>query len=169
MFVMSACASPETNPTAAKFPQVQSVVRLANTWGVVVPLSSASAMLHLCRSTGGAVDSFWTPTVQEIEVAERGIEAYVGAHPPPYRLDPDRQTEWSGAYMLGFGRQYVGVTRGTTRFLLINVFETARHTELADRATRQVIQICDGGSNFITVEFNETLGQFSFIDYGGTG
>jgi hypothetical protein len=167
---LGACTSAGNHSAAAQFARAQPVVRTGSAWGVIVPLSSASGMLHLCRSMAGPVDSFWTPSLQEIKAAERGIEAYVGAHPPRYwGLDSHPQTGWTGSYISAFGRQYIGITRGNARFLLINVFEAVRHADIADQATRQVIRICDGGPNFLTIEFNETLGQFSYVDYGGMG
>ncbi|MEO5937551.1 MAG: hypothetical protein ABIQ43_00915 [Sphingomonas sp.] len=72
------------------------------------------------------------------------------------------------AFPKGFGRQYVGVTRGGRRFIYGNFFPFLTMDEFK-YWRRELVLVCDGGRAFFGAEFDVASMKITHIAFNGPG
>jgi hypothetical protein len=128
--------------------------------GRIVPPAAAVAFLCQCsRNMGGPADSYWSPTQENIAELEDNLLFYIRDNPPR-----GRPAHWRDLAL--FGRLYLGVVRGGTRRISVDLFPAA--PDLSEWARETGIgTICDGGSQFFGVEYDVDRHVFTFVAYNG--
>jgi len=127
-----------------------------------VPVANAPAMLSLCRDPLRPADAYWLPTPRDIAELEGRLPAYVRDTAPSHW-----KGRWPGVNLDDYHRQYAGVIRGKTKYIIVNLFDFKFDPRATSTWRREVVNVCDGGWYFMTVEYDAMSQSFVSFSIGG--
>lgn len=102
----------------------------------------------------------WTPSTEQVLVAERGLQAFLATATMEYRPGAPQRI---AARLHHYARQYFGVSAAGRRLLYINCFPA---NSFSDWRTKEVY-VDDGGEAFFQLLYDPESGEFSGLSVNG--
>lgn len=154
---LTACEHRESNREASELV----LVRVENAIGVIFPAPLAKRVINTCtRNAPALVDGYWTPTSNDVAIAEELFGAFLAESAPCYAKVTPANSKF-------YRRQYAGFLRGNRRFIYVNLFHQ-RQIELVSDWIFEPVSMCDGGLDYFGVEFDVTSGRFQHLEFTQT-
>jgi len=139
--------------------------------GVVLPQEEAAKLASQCsRPSPGQVDSYWTPSKEDIDRLETALPAFFRKQAHDWRgflRKPNLTDEDADKLLAQYVRQYVGFVIAGKKIIYVNAvagWGIGDHPELWQT---KAIRICDGGSITFGVEYDPASKTFDHFAFNG--